>query len=610
MGEDVVAERGSGWSRRRFLGATGALAGAAWMRVDRVRAAEQDPACGTPPDVPAGIDVYKQRYENWSGEIVIDEIWTATATSPTDVVALANWARTSGHTLRPRGFMHNWAPLTVTPEQSCASPVLVVDARQLAHVEMEPGDPYAVRVGAGAAVEDLLRFLHGKRRSLSSVPAVGQITVGGALAIGGHGAAVPAAGETPAPTEGFGTLSNLVVQLDAVVFDAATGAYRVRTFTRRDPELAALLVHLGRAFVTEVVLRVGPARNLRCVSTFDVTADEVFAAPEDAGPDSFGALLERAGRVESIWFPFTERPWTKVWSVAPRKPRRSRRTTGPYNYPFSDQLPDEADLIADQAISGPGPYESASDGLPAPLDDLVDQVLAGNGAATPALGLASYALARGGTAALLAGDLWGPAFHTQLYIRWSTLRLAEFGFVVLLPRRDAQGAIAKVVEHYREQVEAYRARGLYPINGPMELRASLLDHPDVVGVPGASSPTLSALRPRPDHPDWDTGIWFNLLTFPGTPGCYEFLSDLEHWIRTAFDGTHAAVRSEWSKGWGYSPRGPWTDTELIQRTISGAFRGPGAGDADWEAASRTFEALDPARIYTNPFLDKLFPRRG
>jgi hypothetical protein len=81
----------------------------------------------------------------------------------------------------------------------------------------------------------------------------------------------------------FGSVSNLVVSLTAVVWDAAQGAYTLRTFERADPQCAALLTQLGRVLITEVTLRVAADYHLRCVSYTDITAAELFAPAGSTG---------------------------------------------------------------------------------------------------------------------------------------------------------------------------------------------------------------------------------------------------------------------------------------------------------------------------------------
>ncbi len=92
---------------------------------------------------------------------------------------------------------------------------------------------------------------------LATTTAPGDLTIGGVLAIGGHGTGLPTATERPPAGSGFGTLSSLVTSLTAVVWSAAAGRYVLKTFTRSDPDIRAFLVHLGRAFVTEVTMTRG-----------------------------------------------------------------------------------------------------------------------------------------------------------------------------------------------------------------------------------------------------------------------------------------------------------------------------------------------------------------
>ena len=199
------------------------------------------------------------------------------------------------------------------------------------------------------------------------------------------------------------------------MWNGGASRYELRTFTRTDVETKALLTHLGRAFLTEVVLQVGPAQNLRCRSYTNITAATLFAPPATAGSQSFSAFLDASGRAEAILFPFTPKPWLKVWSVSPTKPLASRLTTMPYNYPFSDNLP--------KIVS-----------------DLADEIIAGNGSATPSFGETEYPVTVAGLTAFLAYDLWGPAKNTQLYIKATTLRLAEGGGVdAVLSRATCSG---------------------------------------------------------------------------------------------------------------------------------------------------------------------------
>jgi hypothetical protein len=114
--------------RRAFIGGLGALcASGAWSPSHRLWASESPSGCPVPPGFPPGIDVFLQAFQNWTREITIDQLWTCQPQTPEDVVTLANWARKQGYTLRPRGFMHNWSPIAVTPDTTCADRVVLMD---------------------------------------------------------------------------------------------------------------------------------------------------------------------------------------------------------------------------------------------------------------------------------------------------------------------------------------------------------------------------------------------------------------------------------------------------------------------------------------------------
>ncbi|GII24614.1 hypothetical protein Pme01_42110 [Planosporangium mesophilum] len=526
-------------------------------------------AAPAPPDFPAGIDLYQRMYRNWSGELVVDDVWTCAPRTPGDVVTLANWAHAHGYRLRAQGFRHGWSPLTITADAPAR--VLLVDTTE--HLTAVSMVPSGARAQTGASMEDLLGYLERAGYGLVATPAPGDISVGGALAIDAHGTAIPADGESRRPGTTYGSLSNLIVELTAVGWDAAAGAYALRTFTRSDPDSAAFLTHLGRAFVTDVVLRAGADSNLRCVSRIDIPAGELFAAPGSGGR-TFARVLAETGRAEAIWFAFTAKPWLKVWSVSPALPPASRPVTGPYNYPFSDNVPP-------------------------PVAALAGRIVAGEYALAPVFGQAQYDATVTGLAATASADIWGASKNLLLYIKPTTLRVHANGYAVLTSRADIQRVVHEFTRFYSERLDAYAAQGRFPVNGSVEIRVTGLDDPSHVGVPGAVAPALSALSPRSDHPEWDVAVWLDVLTLPGTPYADGFYRELERFIFATFAGSSAASRVEWSKGWAYTDDDAWSDPEVLSGTIPAGF------PASWDAAVATLDRYDPHRVFSNPFLDRL-----
>ncbi|KWZ44058.1 FAD-linked oxidase [Burkholderia savannae] len=571
--------------RRAFLGDLARLAGAGvvagWTPIRPIPAHAQ-PAGSTPPNFPADIALYKQAFRNWSGEIAVANLWTAAPATPADVVAIVNWAAQHGYRARALGHMHNWSPLAVAANDANARVLLVDTTKHLTAVSVDASTtPARVTAQAGVSMDALLATLEQYGLGMTAFPAPGDITLGGALAIGAHGTALPAAGETRLPGHTYGSLSNAVLSLTAVVHDASSGRYALRTFERTDPDIGPFLAHVGRAFIVEATLQAGANQRLQCESFVDIPASELFARAGARGR-TVESFLRRSGRIEAIWYPFTGAPWLKVWSVRPNRPAGARAVDQPYNYPFSDSLPRE-------------------------LSDLVGRiVLNGEFQLTPLFGKTLYAITCLGLTNPFAPatNLWGWSRTVLNYVRPTTLRVTANGYAVLTSRANVQRAINEFVGAYRQRIADYRAAGSYPMNGPVEIRVTGVDSPDEV-APGATAPSLSALRPRPDHPDWDVAIWFDILTLPGTPDANRFYRDIEQWMLSNYSGGYATVRPEWSKGWGYTSSAAWSDDTMIGATIPDLFRQGLPSDDNWDAALRTLDRYDPRRVFSSPLLDRL-----
>lgn len=259
-----------------------------------------------PPNFPAHIPLEIGDFENWANQLTVPCLYFATPSNDQDVVDLANWACANNFTLRATGFMHGWSPLTVTDaNRKIKNVVLVQTRKKLVHMSLTPS-PYpntkAVKVGSGVAMIDLLTFLEENGLGLNSAPTTGGITIGGVLAIGGHGTSVPAVGEKELPGYSYGTISDLVISLTAVVWSPERMAYVLKTFKRSESDTKAFLVNLGRTIITEVTLMVGPNYNLRCESRADILADELFAHPANVKENSrtFSRFLDETGRIETI----------------------------------------------------------------------------------------------------------------------------------------------------------------------------------------------------------------------------------------------------------------------------------------------------------------------
>lgn len=573
---------GTSTTRRDFL----RLAGAgllAWTPAHRVFAGDANSPCTPPPNFPGSIPVYLQAFKNWSEEIVLDAVWTAVPKSAGEVVQIVNWAAAHGYRIRARGSGHNWSPILVAPGTNCDTKVILLDTR--AHLTAISIDttttPPTVTAQCGILMEKLLEELEKAGLGMTATPAPGELTLGGVLAIGGHGSAVPAVGETVLPGHTFGSIGNLMVSMTVVAWNPRTSRYELRRISRADPEASSLCPHLGRTFVIEATLRVGPNVRLRCQSITDIPNSELFAPAFSSGR-TFASFLDASGRAEALVFPFCDDSWLKVWTVSPEKPAESKEVTEPYNYPFSDTL---------------SPTVSS----------ILEAVLSGSGFLTPALGNGQMAAIKANLFLGGSSDLWGWSKNLMLYLRPSTLRVTEIGQIVLCRRADVQRVLSEFYAQVVTLRDAYRGRGDYPINSAIDLRVNGLDRPEDSGVPGAGSGRLSPLRPVPEHPEWDTAVWLNVVTIPGTRKSVEFFRDLEQWMIRNYSGDYARLRTEWSKGWAFTDSGPWTDAAQLSETIPASLtEGQQAGD-DFRAAVDQLDVLDPFRIFSTPFLDRFMP---
>ena len=443
------------------------------------------------------------------------------------------------------------------------------------------GSPATATVGTGVTMNTLTSAMAAAGYGFCAIPAPGDITVGGALAINAHGSAIPGTGETMLSGQTYGSLSNLILSLTAVVWDSSSSQYVLTTVQRSDPDIRAFLAHLGRAFITSVTLQLAASQNLQCQSWVDISSADLFAPPASAGSNSLASYAEGAGRVEAIWFPFTDTPWLKVWSIAPSQPLLSVKVTSPYNYSFTNDVTSSENTF-------------------------FDEVADGDVSGTPAFEAAAIALVDTGLVFTGTWDLWGQWQNVLLYVEPSTVRIVEAGFAIITSRSSIQQVVSDFYTRCSSLLSSYAAQGLYPMNGPIEIRITGLDNPSDALVSGAQSPILSSVRPRPDQTGWDTAVWLDMGTLPVTAGFSAFYAEMESWIWSHYAGSYACVRPEWSKAWGCTSAAPWTSTTILGSTIPAAVSAGQASDDGWSTAVSILTSYDPNSVFSSPFLDTLF----
>jgi len=180
-------------SRRSLLTQAGALG--AWLPFGPLDATG-DVGGARPPGFPEGIEVYRQGFRNWAGDIRLDAVPTCAPRSAEEVVQIVNWASQSGYRIRPRGMAHNWSPLTLSDATGEPQRLVLLDTtKHLRQVSTgRSGGLACVRAQSGVTMSVLLSRLEASGLGMTATPAPGDLTLGGVLAVDGHGTGVPAQG--------------------------------------------------------------------------------------------------------------------------------------------------------------------------------------------------------------------------------------------------------------------------------------------------------------------------------------------------------------------------------------------------------------------------------
>ncbi|WP_446469919.1 cholesterol oxidase substrate-binding domain-containing protein [Xenorhabdus stockiae] len=533
-------------------------------------------------DFPKDVKLIYREFINWSEEIHSNHIPCCIPKSDKEIILVVNWAWKKNYKLRVVGESHNWSPLIISAQEQNNHQVMLMDLTQhFNQVSIKHLPEYAiVTAQAGVLMETLMTKMEEQGVGFTATPAPGDLTLGGVLAIGGHGTSVKALNEEPQPGHHFGSVSNSVLSLSAVVWDEKSEQYIIRNFKRNDPECAPLLVNLGCSLILNAELQAGKNQRLRCESITDIPATELFALSQDKkNKKTFSYFLDKSGRAEAILFPFTANPWLKIWSVTPKKPISSIEVTHPYNYPFSDNIPVQ-------------------------ISQLIKQITHDNPSLTPIFSHLQYAVMLGYF--LAAGnDIWGWSKNLLLYVKPTTLRVTANGYAILTSRNNIQKVLHIFYSQWQSLMQEYQNQGKFPVNGPIEIRVTALDEPSDVVQENAVVPSLSAIRPRQDRPEWDVAIWLDVLTHPDTQYAAEFYSRLEAWMFKEFDDTYASIRVEWSKGWGYSTKGAWANEDILTQKIPASFTDGLPADNNWHSAINTLQKFDPHNLFRSPLLEKL-----
>jgi hypothetical protein len=527
-----------------------------------------------PADFPASIAVESRTVENWARMIELTDAAVAIPDSEEQALEIVRWAARSGWRVRPIGAFHGWAPLLAETTDR----IVLVDQTGLTGLVDFTDDPVpAATFRCGTTLAQATRELeavdnHGAAEApgwtFPDFPGIPDVTIGGALAIGAHGAGVRTRADQP---DLFGTMSNLVLGFRAIV--SVDGDYVIRDFRRDDPQAAAMLVHLGSAFLLRATLRVVPNCFLgRRVEYPDW--EDLFAAPTDPpGEGSLQARVERQGRVQQLWFPFTKTPVVQSFS--------------------------EEGYVDHDRVTEPLEVRLSPD-IPAAFTSAFTSTLAHLPWLTPLVERAVLAEMRH----LSPPDAeWhGTAGNMLLYVQHDTLRVISLAYAALVRADEVQQAVYDVAHEFDRLLHEYAKAGKDPINSCLELRVTDVDATQDLGVAGAVPALLSPVRPLPGS-QAERAIWFDLVTTPGMPGSVDFYREFEAWLWQRF-AEPGSLRAEWSKAWAFGPEGAWSDERTLDRILR-SYDPDGTLDTARKAREQ-WRVFDASGVYGSPLIDRLF----
>ena len=143
--------------KRDFLKTMGSLAAvgavSAWLPTQKAEA-WFFPVKERLINFPSDISVFKQLYENWSGESRYENAWTASPRNQQQVLSAINWAYQNGYKVRAKGMSHNWSPLLLDDQDKITKVLLIDMPTHINKVSIDSNG--VVTADAGIQMEALL----------------------------------------------------------------------------------------------------------------------------------------------------------------------------------------------------------------------------------------------------------------------------------------------------------------------------------------------------------------------------------------------------------------------------------------------------------------------
>lgn len=221
--------------------------------------------------------------ENWSGAVRFAPRQIAAPSSTDEFARLIASAREAGSTVRPRGSMHSFTPLSETND-------VLVSLENFKGIDSVDTEKKTAWIKAGTNLFDMNPALHEMGLSMPNLGDIDRQTLAGAISTGTHGTGA--------------TLGALASFVTAIEFVAGTGELVRLTQDDDGDTFRAAVVNIGAlGIVTRYRLALRDSYKLRA-----------FKAPM-----RFGEALERMAEFnaqyrhfEFYWFPHTDRTQVKM----------------------------------------------------------------------------------------------------------------------------------------------------------------------------------------------------------------------------------------------------------------------------------------------------------
>ncbi|HEY9667330.1 MAG TPA: cholesterol oxidase substrate-binding domain-containing protein, partial [Coleofasciculaceae cyanobacterium] len=521
--------------------------------------------------------------------------------------------------------------------------VKLPSSQDVAVLDLPDGYPPALKTaGAKLAIvspgSSMLEFSEGLANQgyyLCIPTAPGILSVGGVVAIAGHGSGVPSAASDSLdiPDYAFSTVSNQMVWMDVIAYNSTTGQYELTRVSRNDPptseKWAAMACSLGKCFSVRMAFLVYPLQkgNLKArilqLNHF-IQAGTLLGA-DGTAEGSLQYLAQNYGGLEPIQFPTYSRAfyegkdfvWTKTWSY---HPTNSDFTTVKvfHQDPITKKtVASNLDQSWYSEVNQPFNYPATA-GISCTESVAIIDGVKNLPATTPLLTGASAAttgkdnVTGGGYSGIPVGNgktgFWSDKnLNVYYFVEPDTLRAYDWSYGVLCHIEQIQGVVNTFHTVSLQLLQEFENKGDYPLMTAGEVRLVGLDSSPANGW---SYPALSTASPGL----LPTGIaatnmvcvYLSWLSSAVQPTYWEFCSQLEDLL---FFGANPALGDypwapEWSKAWGCNQQGPYQSDAKLARVRANFNQG--ANTDGFAKVANILQAADPNNLFYSRMIGRLF----